>query len=94
MATSKYLTKRETALRFDVSTRTIDRLRAEGELEWMPVRGCVRITVASIEAYEQRQNQHAYAAGGDPFAIPALEAIRAEKDERRSAARVDEEQAA
>ena len=92
MATDqKYLSKQKAARRLDCSTKTIDRLRGKGDLDWIKVGSGVRIAIASLEAYEQRQQ------GGDKRAaapapkrppIPALDALKAAKAAaRRSAGR-------
>jgi excisionase family DNA binding protein len=94
MATGPYLSKQNAARRLDVSTKTIDRLRAAGELESIRVGSRVRIKIASLEAYELRQaEREAQAEPADPFAIPALDTIRAEKVRRRAAAQAREEAA-
>jgi hypothetical protein len=77
-----------------VSLRTVDRLRAAGEIDTRPVgmRG-VRITVQSIGAYLERQSA-AYAErlglvgeaeDENPFAIPMLEELKQEAALRRTA---------
>ncbi len=68
-----------------VSTKTVDRLRAAGELDALAVRGRVMIGVDSIEAYIERQlragrcprvppssRRDAGSLADDPFPIPAL----------------------
>ena len=40
-----------------VSMRTVDRLRAEGELRSVLVRGCVRFTAADVQAYIDAQRK-------------------------------------
>jgi excisionase family DNA binding protein len=45
------LTKREAAAVLRVSERTLDRLRATGQLRVVRVRGTVRITDAEIERF-------------------------------------------
>ncbi|HKB94941.1 MAG TPA: helix-turn-helix domain-containing protein [Gaiellaceae bacterium] len=75
------LSKRHAAEWLDVSERTIDRLRAEGEVEAFRAREGVRIPLASLRAYRRRQ-QRGRSPLGDRFGIPALEAIRAQKAAR------------
>jgi hypothetical protein len=98
MATDTYLSKQKAARRLDVSAKTIDRLRAAGELDAMKLTDAptsrVRVTVASLEAYEARRHGKLHSAAEDLFPIPALEAIRAEKAARRCAAAAGEEAAA
>jgi excisionase family DNA binding protein len=53
------LSRREAALYLGVSLRTLDRLREDGEIESFGVRGCVRVVVASIDAYKERQREAA-----------------------------------
>ena len=82
MSTAKYLTKAQAARQFGVSTRTIDRLRRDGELVWMRTRGGhVRIEAAAVDAYEARQT----AAATRRATIPALDEARAEKAAARAA---------
>ena len=73
---SKYLTKKQTASYLAVSTKTIDRLRAAGELDWINVRSSVSVASASLQAYERRQQLHR-PSSLDRFAIPALDQLRA-----------------
>jgi excisionase family DNA binding protein len=95
-----YLSKRAAAQWLDVSEKTIDRLRAAGELEAIKLAdgpgGRVRISAASLQAYTERRQQHA-AATEEPterFPIPALDALRAAKARRRAAAPGGQEAAA
>lgn len=95
-----YLTKRAAAQWLDVSAKTIDRLRAAGELEAIKLTdgpgGRVRISASSLQAYTERRRQQA-AATEEPaerFPIPALDALRAEKARRRAAAASGREAAA
>jgi hypothetical protein len=86
----KWISKQKPARRLDVCEKTIDRLRASGELGSIRLgagqTARVRIEVASLEAYEARQG----AAGpklerrDDGLAIPALDRIRAAKAARRA----------
>jgi len=55
MSAQRHISKAEAAKRFDVSTYTVARLCDEGELEDLLVRGQVRVTIASLEQYEERQ---------------------------------------
>lgn len=54
MATS-LLTKREAAAALRVSERTLDRLRAMGQLRVVRVRGVVRVSAAEIEKFIVKQ---------------------------------------
>ena len=75
------------ALLGGVSIRTIDRLRLAGELETQPVaQRLVRIDVKSIEDYLARRRGLDPAGRKepvDPFAIPAIDQLRAEAKARR-----------
>jgi hypothetical protein len=75
------------ALLGGVSVRTVDRLRLAGELTTQPVGPrLVRIDVKSIEDYLARQrgaDPSAPEAPADPFAIPAIDQLRAEAKARR-----------
>jgi excisionase family DNA binding protein len=53
------LSRHEAALYLGVSLRTLDRLREDGEIESFLVRGCVRVVVAAIDAYKERQREAA-----------------------------------
>jgi excisionase family DNA binding protein len=50
-----HLTAREVAARWSVTTRTIQRMAARGELRSLRVGRALRIAVEDIEAYEARQ---------------------------------------
>jgi hypothetical protein len=69
-------------MRLDVSTRTIDRLRATGELDWIRVGRVVRIDLGSLEAYERRRRlimAQTRPNQGEALArlpIPALDKVR------------------
>jgi excisionase family DNA binding protein len=89
-----YLSRKDAARRLGCSTRTIDRLREEGELEEFTVGSRVVIEIASILAYEQRQRARRKPATPAEdfqarFPIRALEEIRAAKAARRAAERED-----
>jgi excisionase family DNA binding protein len=45
------LTKKEAADRLRVSVRSLDRLRSQGQLRTVQVRGAVRITESEIERF-------------------------------------------
>ena len=47
----KLLTKREAAELLHVSERTLDRLRATGQIRVVRVRGVVRLSVAEVERF-------------------------------------------
>ena len=96
MADQTYLSKQKAARCLDVSEKTIDRLRSSGALDWIKVGSRVRIPLASLQAYEQRQQ------GGEPeqpepqrerLPIPALDAIRAAKAAGRVSLRDSKEAA-
>jgi hypothetical protein len=92
MATDqKYLSKQKAARRLDVCDKTIDRLRAKGDLDWIKVGTCVRILMASLEAYEQREQggrEQPERSKRKRPPIPALDALKAAKAAaRRSAGR-------
>jgi hypothetical protein len=78
----------------NVSIRTVDRLRAVGEIESVLVgERSVRITVASIERYLSRQLPTSPLDSGtaeieeaDPYAIPLLLELKAAAVERRARA--------
>jgi hypothetical protein len=94
MEKRKYLSKQRAADYLDVCTKTIDRLRLAGELDWIHVGSGVRVSAASLGACEQRQARRLAAAGAEPFAIRALDELRAEKAAQRLSRRPDGEQAA
>jgi hypothetical protein len=54
MADQTHLSKQKPALCLDVSEKAIDRLRSSGALAWINVSSLVRISLASLRAYEQR----------------------------------------
>lgn len=89
----KWISKQKAARRLDVSAKTIDRLRLRGELHAIRLgdgqTARVRIAVASIEAYEARQSGSAQEPQPerDRLPIPALDALRAAKAERRASGR-------
>ena len=90
MADQTYLSKQKAARRLDVSEKTIDRLRSCGKLDWFPVGSLVRISLASLQAYVQRQQgcQHQHPVRrGERLPIPALDAIRAAKAAARASLR-------
>jgi excisionase family DNA binding protein len=72
------LCKRKVAAALDVSVRTVDRLRAAGEIESLRVEGQVRILEESLERYIERQlgQIEATAEPADEFPIPARDASR------------------
>ena len=45
----KLLSKQETADRFGVSTRTVERMFAHGELTKIKIRGCVRARLDEVQ---------------------------------------------
>lgn len=91
MSAPRHISRVEAAERFDVSTYTVARLCDEGELDDLLVRGQVRVTIASLERYENQQlesrRRDRRRRGLDPSAdsvrerlpIPALAAARARK---------------
>ena len=103
METKTELKKKDAANWLDVSTRTIDRLRADGELEASRVRGGVRIEIASLQAYKDRQRklarekQQRQDGGGsivELFPIAGVDDLRAQKAAARISQRADELEAA
>jgi hypothetical protein len=88
-----WISKREAAERLDCSEKTIDRLRAAGELVAMKrgskTQGRVKVDLASVVAYERRQQEDAkprpaWADIGARFPIPELDQARAAKAARRN----------
>jgi excisionase family DNA binding protein len=65
-----YLSKRAAAQWLDVSEKTVDRLRAAGELEALKLTdgpgGRVRIEAASLQAYAERRRQQRTAQSAEP----------------------------
>ncbi len=55
--TSKLMTKRETADRLSVSTRTLDRIRSKGEIKAVSVGGQVRFRPEDVEKFINRSTQ-------------------------------------
>lgn len=55
--TNKLLTKRETADRLSVSTRTLDRIRSKGEIKAVWVGGQVRFRPEDVEKFINRNSQ-------------------------------------
>jgi len=49
--TTTLLTKNEAAERLRISVRSLDRLRSQGEIRTVQVRGAVRITDAEVERF-------------------------------------------
>lgn len=90
MTTIPELVDRERAavLLGGVSTKTVDRLRARGEIATVAIStGCIRITTDSIAEYVERQlASEAQVCDERPsdFPIPALEAIKREKAAARA----------
>ncbi|HET7170669.1 MAG TPA: helix-turn-helix domain-containing protein, partial [Gaiellales bacterium] len=56
-----FIPKRRAAVLLGVSPGTIDRLRDDGEIEAINVRGIVMVLVSSLEAYIERQLDQAEA---------------------------------
>jgi hypothetical protein len=89
----KWISKQKAARRLDVCEKTIDRLRASGELDSIRLgdgqTARVRIEVASLEAYEARQGaaEPKPERKDDGLPIPALDKIRAAKAARRASGR-------
>lgn len=67
------VSRHEAALKMGLSPRTIDRLRADGELESFLYRGCVKIPTASIEAYRERQREAARRLRERSFKPPVID---------------------
>ena len=55
--TSSELSRRETAACLGVSLKTVDRLRDAGEIDWFGIGAAVRVELASIDAYKERQRE-------------------------------------
>jgi excisionase family DNA binding protein len=89
MASDRYISKQKAARQLDVSEKTIDRLRAAGELDWIPVGRLVRISAASLEEFTNRRKARerpALESLDELFPIVELDALRAAKRTRRKAA--------
>jgi excisionase family DNA binding protein len=94
MANTAWISKQQAAERLGCSAKTIDRLRAAGELHAVKrgskTQSRIQIEAASLQAYEQRQAQ---AAKKPPawndiearFPIPELEQARAARAAAREA---------
>lgn len=83
--TDGFVSSQSAARRLDVSVKTIYRLRAAGELDWIRVGSRVRISLASLEAYEQRQRQARAKAAPQSFEqLFPIAALR--RDPRREGA--------
>ncbi len=60
---TEHFSRQALAQRWNTSTRTIDRLRQAGKLQWIDVSGkrgtrpLVRFTLADVEAFEQTMRQ-------------------------------------
>jgi excisionase family DNA binding protein len=54
---SSELSRRETAAYLGMSLKTVDRLRDNGEIDWFEIGAAVRIELASIDAYKERQRE-------------------------------------
>lgn len=97
MSAPRHISRIEAAERFSVSTYTIARLCDEGELADLLVRGQVRITIASLEQYEERQLESrkrdlvrrridpSIGTSRKRLPIPALDTARARKAASRDA---------
>jgi hypothetical protein len=65
MTMERHLTREQLASRWNVSVRTVDRLRQRGQLSWVDVSGgagarpLVRFSLREIEAYESAMSQGA-----------------------------------
>jgi hypothetical protein len=88
MTPGKYLSKRNAAQWLDVSDKTIARLRAADELDWIPVGRRVRVNLASLEADAERQQQCVWpsAPPRGRLRVRASDEIRAAKAQARAAA--------
>jgi excisionase family DNA binding protein len=64
MSDSATLTMEDAAKRFDVSTRTIKRLLAEGELQCTRIGRSVRFSEDQLDAYTARRTAAAVVTGG------------------------------
>ena len=73
MTTTSLISKQKAADSFDVSERTIDRLRKAGAIDSVLIRGQVRITQLSLDRYVQSQLAPAAEESvEDDYPIPAL----------------------
>ncbi len=95
MSESTLISKKTAAHYLGVSESTVDRLRQDGEIEAIRVRGLVRVFVPSLDAFTTRQREQAEAERkamqalaprrrtdpftADAFPIPALDRRRAER---------------
>ena len=96
MAIQANLTRSEAAERLRVSIKTIDRLGKKGEFDRFRVGakdGSVRLTAASVSAYELRQLAK-YLPQEERFAIPLVDQARASKAAARAARPAAQEKAA
>jgi excisionase family DNA binding protein len=93
---STWISKQEAAERLGCSAKTIDRLRAAGELHAVKrgskTQSRIRIEAASLEAYEQRQTEAAKPRPASDdietrFPIPELEQARAARAAARDIAK-------
>jgi excisionase family DNA binding protein len=76
-ADSDLLTKSEAAERLRVSPSTVDRLRAQGEIAWVPVGRQVRFRPEAIADYVQRAERPVRPEGEREPPAPRARAYRA-----------------
>jgi hypothetical protein len=88
MSAPKLLSRQDAAAALGgVSVRTVDRLRADGSLESVRVRGRAMISAGSLERFLGLAGDDAAGArrrDWDGFEIPALDGLRAEKRTSRN----------
>ncbi|MET0938071.1 MAG: helix-turn-helix domain-containing protein [Gaiellaceae bacterium] len=71
------LTKSEAAEKLHVSPSTVDRLRAQGEIAWVPVGRQVRFRPEAIADYVERVERPARAEGEREVPLPRARSFRA-----------------
>jgi excisionase family DNA binding protein len=74
---SDLLTKTEAAERLRVSASTVDRLRAQGEIAWVPVGRQVRFRPEAIADYVQRAERPVRPEGEREVPLPRARSFRA-----------------
>jgi hypothetical protein len=95
-ALPELINRKRAAVKLGLSIRTVDRLRAEDALESRKTsQRRVMITVGSVAELLRRLNgaepaRDRHEAAADPFAIPALEELRARKAAAAGSDRAEE----
>lgn len=77
MAVAEFMSKKQLAERWGVSEKTVDRRRAEGDVEAVRIGGLVRITLGSVLACEERGREQPARAG--TLAAPARDETREQR---------------